>query len=352
MIDQLESSSDEEPDIDFDPENEGSSIVQLQPEEVEENPYLRTTTLVPENPELHVVVNSSTEVMHKKVKSSSKAVHVVAPGEGKVPTYWLREKDFDVGAFPRHHPDGKYGLREEERKIKLSLQEYFTQRLFNVDKRFAKDPDYLFIAQYYVERNALERQIDISYQKGKIVRTDHGTKVVQPNNVFSVFKQIAGTPAYWQTFKNDLFAMIEQHGPFHLFFTLSCAERNWPEIASSILQSNGHTVTFTASSWDGESSSIRIDGLPFDEFCKKMPNKSKLFEENVILITQMFDNRVKSFIKNILKSNAIKFYTFRIEFQVRGMNFHHSCNNNKHVYTFLNCFRHASRSWSLLVELH
>ena len=319
MTDQLESSSEEEPDSD--PQGEGSSSVKLAPEEieVEDNPYLQTTTLVPENPELNVLVNSSTEVIHKKMKSSSKVVHVVAPGEGKVPTYWLREKDFDIGAFPRHHPDGKYGLKEE-RKTKISLQDYFTQRLFNVDKRFAKDPDYLFIAQYYVERNALERQIDISYQKGKIVKTDHGTKIVQPNNVFSVFKQIAGTPAYWQTFKNDLFAMIEHHGPFHLFFTLSCAEKNWPEIASSILQSNGHTVTFSASPWDGESSSIQIDGLPFDEFYKKMPNKTKLFQEEVILITQMFDNRVKSFIKNIFKSNAIKFYTFRIEFQVRGMN--------------------------------
>ena len=43
-----------------------------------------------------------------------------------------------------------------------------TQRLLNVDKRFSKDPDWLFIAQQYVERHAIERQISISYQKGKI----------------------------------------------------------------------------------------------------------------------------------------------------------------------------------------
>ena len=112
--------------------------------------------------------------------------------------------------------------------------------------------------------------------------------------------------------------MMEQHGPFHIFFTLSCAETNWPEVAASILKSNGHTVTFSNSPWDGVNSSIQIDGVPFDEFYEKMPNKTELFKDEVILITQMFDNKLKSLMNNIFKSNAIKYYTFRIEFQVRG----------------------------------
>ena len=286
-------------------------------DEVEDNMYLQTTTLIPENPENNILVNTTSKTIEKKIKKSSNVVHAVAPGEGKILSYWLREDDCDIAAFPRHHPNGMYGLKWD-RKIKLSLQEYFTQRLFNVDKRFARDPDYLFIAQYFVERNALEKQIDISYQKGKIVSTNEGTKVIQPNNVFSVFKLIPGTPAYWQSFRNDLFAKIEQLGPFHIFFTLSCGEKRWPEIAASILQSNGHTVTFSASPWDGDSSTIKIDDIPMNEFLEKMPNKSQLFQDEVVLITQMFDNRVKSFINNVFKSSAIKYYTFRIEFQARG----------------------------------
>ena len=315
VTDQFDDSSEQ-------PDSEGSDVEMSGTEEelVEENPNLTTTTLIPENPELNVFVNATTKPIEKRTKLQSKSVHIVAPGEGKVPTYWLREKDFDIAAFPRHHPDGQYGLGHY-RDVKISLQEYFTQRLFNVDKRFANDADYLFIAQYYVERNALERQIDISYQKGKIVHTEQGANVVQPNNVFSVFKQIPGTPAYWQAFKNDLFAMLEQHGPFHLFFTLSCAEMNWPEVAASILQSNGCNVTFSSSPWDGSSGSILIDGIPLDEYMEIVP-KSLLFKDEVILITQMFDNKVKAFIKNVFKSSAIKFYTFRIEFQVRGEKFH------------------------------
>ena len=33
---------------------------------------------------------------------------------------------------------------------------------------------------------------------------------------------------------------MEQLGPFHFFFTLSAAEKKWPEVATSILHSQGN----------------------------------------------------------------------------------------------------------------
>ena len=96
------------------------------------------------------------------VKGDGKNSIKIAPGEGKVPSNILREDHFDVKAFPKHHPDGKFGLHHQPRKSKLSPQVYFNQRLLNVDERFSKDPCYLFMASYYVERLALEKQINIS----------------------------------------------------------------------------------------------------------------------------------------------------------------------------------------------
>ena len=104
----------------------------------------------------------------------------------------------------------------------ISPQQYFSQRVLNVDKRFARDEDFLFVAQQFVERYALERQINISAQKGKIINSNGGAKVVKSNDAFSVFKKIPGTPAYWQNFRYDIFAKLEQLGPFHLFYTFSC----------------------------------------------------------------------------------------------------------------------------------
>ena len=90
------------------------------------------------------------------------------------------------------------------------------------------------------------------------------------------------------------------------------------------MQAEGYTITFATSPWDGRADSILVnDGIeevPLPMF--QFKNKTKLFQENVLLITQMYDNRVKSFIKCIFKSNKnfpIKHYSYRIEFQMRGM---------------------------------
>ena len=274
--------------------------------------------MFPENPQSSVIINDTSTTLRKKTKLSSEIIYEVAPGENKIPTNFLMENDFDIAGFPRHFPDGKGGLHFKRPK-KITPQQYFTQRLLNVDKRFSRDPDFLFVAQYYVERYGLKRQIDISMQKGKLVTSDDGMKVIQPNDFFNIFKLIPGTPAYWKVFRNEIMAKIEQLGPFHIFFTLSCNEMGWPEIAAAILQERNHTVSFKEEFWDGTAESILIDNVPLNEYCEQMTNKSSLFMDQVILITMMFDNRVKAFLKNILNSDEVEHYAYRIEFQVRGM---------------------------------
>ena len=55
---------------------------------------------------------------------------VVAPGEGKIPTNILMEKDWDTKGFPGLHPDGKCGLDAERVGTdKLTAQQYFEQRI-------------------------------------------------------------------------------------------------------------------------------------------------------------------------------------------------------------------------------
>ena len=72
---------------------------------------------------------------------------------------------------------------------------------------------------------------------------------------------------------------------------------------------------------DGDSSANENDpgGRRTKIVEETIPNLPKLFKENIFLITQMFDNRVKSFIKNILLKSDIELYSQRIEYQIRGM---------------------------------
>ena len=42
-------------------------------------------------------------------------------------------------------------------------------------------------------------------------------------------------PKYWQKFKYEIMANLENLGPFQWFFTLSCDDRKWDENFSSLL---------------------------------------------------------------------------------------------------------------------
>ena len=81
-----------------------------------------------------------------------------APGEGKIPENVLMTKDWDILAFPMKNPDGKNGLHQERTK-RLSEQNYFIQRLRNVDTRYSEDPSYLFAAAAYLEKKQLQRNV-------------------------------------------------------------------------------------------------------------------------------------------------------------------------------------------------
>ena len=259
IIEEFIESSQNSDDVDSSNESEDeimksdfSSDDEEQEDENEDSVFCSVTCLVPENPTAQVLVNDTDETIKKKTRIASNITTNIAPGEGKTPTNYMREENFLETAFPRHYPNGKYGLFHDRPK-KLSPQQYFNQRLLNVDRRFSSDYGFLFVAQQYTERHAIERSINICMKKGKMVEDPDGKiKVTQPSDKFNVLKTVRGTPPYWQQLRYDIFAKIEQLGPFHMFFTLSCAEMRWPEMMAAVLERNGHKVDFISSPRNGE----------------------------------------------------------------------------------------------------
>ena len=69
------------------------------------------------------------------VEVNGNQVHTIAPGEGKVPIDIVYCKDWDAKAFPMLFPDGKNTLFDDNREKKIRDQDFFCQRLFNVDPR-------------------------------------------------------------------------------------------------------------------------------------------------------------------------------------------------------------------------
>ena len=124
--------------------------------------YNRSTCFSDNYPEIHYKEDTSEEVS-------------VAPGEGKIPSNILDEKDWDLKSFPCLHPDGKSSLHSE-RQVKLNDQDYFVQRVMNQDARFAENPAYVFAAIAYIEKKQIERNKGISFIRGKSKNEADGSK--------------------------------------------------------------------------------------------------------------------------------------------------------------------------------
>ena len=102
----------------------------------------------------------------------------------------------------------------------------------------------------------------------------------------------------------------------------------------SILKRKGYDVVYDEEDgiWNGLEDCIFVgssDGpVRLWEFVESIEeSKSELLSDYIFLVTRHFDERVKSFLKNILmapKSNdktevQIEFYNYRVEFQARGI---------------------------------
>ena len=214
------------------------------------------------------------------------------------------------------------------RMDEISVQKYFNQRLLNQDNRFAKNLSYLFMAQYIVERNALESQISLSGTKGVVENPTESSKIVSLNDPFNVFQKIRGSPKYWQLIRNELFARVAQLGPFQIFFTLSCAEQCWSDMICNILKAEYKDLKIeygNEDGWNGDDDLIKVNGEKLWDFVEQMPkSKYELMKDHIVLATRLFDRRVRSFVKNILMGPGedkveIEHYSYRVEFQARGM---------------------------------
>ena len=274
--------------------------------------YDNVTTFVNDYPELEV---RETDTVNKNENEDFPNDPIIlAPGENKIPTNILEEQDWDTKSFPGLYPDGKMGLHQE-REVRLTMQQFFQQRLLNFDRRFANTPSFVFSAFSCNEKNQLERNIGISFLRGK--KQADGKYCL--NDPYSVLDNMPGTPRYWQRKRYELISKIENLGPFHLFFTLSSAEKRWSENFTTFLQT--HDVRYTI---ENGLEFCTIDGVPMEEFLQQEVNQSlhEFIRQNILTATLNFNNRVTEFIQRIVLNKngpfSVQHYNYRVEFQLRG----------------------------------
>ena len=258
------------------------------------------------------------EISYKE--DSNKRI-AVAPGEGKCPSNILQEKDWDLKSFPCLLPDGKNSL-QTEREVKISDQDYFTQRIMNKDPRFATNPAYVFAAVAYLEKKQIEGRKGISFKRGKATKLLDGTSSYSLEDPYSVLDNVKNTPRYWQKTRYELLARLENLGAFQYFFTLSCADTRWPENFAELLKDQ--KVRYEVKDFKEEVSVMEEPGvwMSLEEFLKKNESKHEFIRKNLLNATLTFHQRVKMFVKHIIMSKAspmcIQYNSYKVEFALRG----------------------------------
>ena len=109
----------------------------------------------------------------------------IAPAEGQRPLSIMSDPNFELMCNPDKFCYGKGGFGNK-RERKITYRKYFNARLQDIDGRFAKDLDYLFVAQYIVEykqvlddgnnfawRQKPTQQITASQVKNQSFMSDH-----------------------------------------------------------------------------------------------------------------------------------------------------------------------------------
>ena len=288
----------------------------------------------PEAMETEGVMKSSVNnEVDEEYNEDPNQLHIVAPGEGKTPINLLYCKEWDAKAFPMLHPDGRNHLSDDQRQIKLSDLDYFKQRLFNVSPQWRNNTHWVFAATVYREKKDLQRNIDIGYNRGKRNIRDDGAIQYSLKDPYSVFQNVANTPAYHKKGRMEMMARLDNFGPFHIFCTLSCADYRWHENLTSILHEHGiglrcsinfdHTETY-------EVLSNHSGWISMEDYMKNEMDETlhEMMRKNVVISTRNYQQRVAALMQTIVRNPSnplsVKHFSSKLEFQGRGAGHHHS----------------------------
>ena len=77
---------------------------------MEDNDFNAITCLYPKEPALDMIVNNTSKQKNIKFRRKGKKMYEYAPGQGQIPTNWIREVNHDIVAFPELYPNAIGGV--------------------------------------------------------------------------------------------------------------------------------------------------------------------------------------------------------------------------------------------------
>ena len=242
-------------------------------------------------------------------------VYTFAPGEGQRPLSLYQDETAEYLSFPTIFC-GKRRFQDDKGIVHVSYADIAKWELRSVDRRAAQSVPNLFFKLKKIQIKQVTDKCNLALRKCKtkgkiftasdIKNPEHVNNLVRHNEGYFVFRQLRNSPAYLETRKKDVFAMIRQLGLPTWFMSLSAADTRWTDLIRALgILNNGKEYT--------------------DEDINDMTwfEKTKLVQKDPITCTRYFDHRFRMFMNIVLKSDHnpignVKDFFYRFEFQQRG----------------------------------
>ena len=260
------------------------------------------------------VGNVDTLVDDENLESKYDAI-TFAPGEGQHPLSLYHDIDAEYLCFPtifcgERHPS------KEERTVPVYYSDIVKWELRSVDRRAAQSVPNIFFKHKKLQMKQISDKVNLAVRRCKgnekkitaaeARNSEYLDKLVNLDEGYYIFRQLRNSPAYLQSRKKDIFAMIRQLSLPTWFMSLSAADTRWTDLLKMLAKLN-NGVSYTDKD---------IEELTWQE-------KTKLVQKDPVTRSRYFDHRVQEFLNIILKSNCepigkLRDFFYRVEFQQRG----------------------------------
>lgn len=237
----------------------------------------------------------------------------IAPAAQNTPVPLHLDENAEILSFPTIYAGQPRQLKEG---IRLTYTDIAKSELRRYDRRACHLPKlfYSFKKSYNEKVYSAYR---VAFRKRKAgTRTttsqirDQGfvSDLIVQDQAYAVFRNVRGTPAYWQQKTKTVKAMIRQLGKCSLFITFSAAETKWPELLVALMKILKNKIITEDEALD----------LTHEE-------KSELIRSDPVTCMTHFRQRFNSLKKNLLNHpngifepyEIVDWFT-RLEFQMRG----------------------------------
>ena len=261
------------------------------------------------------VGNIDTLVDDADIDNKYDKVFTFAPGEGQHPLSLYQDKDAEYLCFPTIFC-GQTPPNRDERLVPVHYSDIVKWELRSIDRRAAQSVPNIFFKHKKLQMKQISDKVNLAVRRckkrgQKITAAEardssYLDKLVNLDEGYYIFRQLRNSPAYLETRKKDIFAMIRQLSLPTWFMSLSAADTRWTDLLRMLAKLN--------------------DGIDYSE--KELENlswqeKTKLVQKDPVTCSRYFDHRVQEFLNTVLKSSCepigkLLDYFYRVEFQQRG----------------------------------